>query len=311
MQREDESIMLRISDKVSETLRAHKPVVALESAVISFGLPAPHNYESAITCEKIIAEKGVTPATVGIFNGRIHIGLTDDEIRILASSSECIKTNLSNLAVVMAQKNIGATTVSATLFSAHKVGIKVFTTGGIGGIHPGSGTRLDISSDLMALTQFPLIVVCAGPKSLLDIPSTREALESLGVPVIGYQTQYLPAFYLRTTELRVDGVAQSPEEVVEIARSHWQLGRHSSVLVCQPVPEKFALTEETLFPALEQAEKSAAEHKIDARRVTPFILKRLAELTDGATLRANLALLENNAQLSAEIALAFTATFTD
>ncbi|MCD6386587.1 pseudouridine-5'-phosphate glycosidase [Candidatus Sumerlaeota bacterium] len=303
--------MIKISNNVSKSLDSHRPVVALESAVISFGLPPPHNYESAITCQKIITEQDVSPATVGILNGTLHIGLTDEEIRLLASSPECIKTNLSNMAVVIAQKNIGATTVSATMFAAHKVGIKVFCTGGIGGVHPGFGSRLDISSDLMALAQFPLVVVCAGPKSLLDIPSTRESLESLGIPVIGYRTRYLPAFYLHSTELMVDAVAYSPREVVEIAQLHWRLGRSSAVLVCQPLPEELALAEDILIPAIEEAERAAAEQKISERHRTPFILNRLAELTEGATLRANIALLENNARLSAEIALTATAIFTN
>lgn len=298
--------MIKINDIVWEALKNKKPVVALESAVISFGLPQPYNLKAALHCEKIIWEKGATPATIGIIKGTLIVGLRDEEMHLLATERDCIKTNLSNLGGVMATEKTGATTVAATMFAAYKAGIKIMSTGGIGGVHPGFGKRLDISSDLLALSRFPLFVICAGPKSLLDITATREALETLGIPVIGFKTNYLPAFYLHQTNLAVDAVAGSPAEIVAIAHEHWQLGFNTAVLVVQPVPEELAVAEGVLSSALAKAEKVAQQQKIEERQLTPFILKQLAELTEGATLRANLALLEKNASLASEIASAFT-----
>ncbi|MCX7766999.1 MAG: pseudouridine-5'-phosphate glycosidase [Candidatus Sumerlaeia bacterium] len=294
--------MLKLNNRLYEVLKHNQPVVALESAVISLGLPRPHNLETALNCQRIIREKGATPATIGIINGTLVVGLSKDEIKILATDSECYKTNLSNFAGVMATGKNGATTVAATIFAAYKSGIRVVSTGGIGGVHPDYGSRLDISSDITALARFPVIVVCSGPKSLLDLVATREALETLGIPVIGYKTQYLPAFYLSHTDLTVDVEANSPAEVVAIAREHWQLGFNSAILVVQALPEDMALPAEILSAALATAQLRAQEQKVNQRQLTPFILRQLAELTEGATLRANIALLQNNAALAAAIA---------
>ncbi len=288
--------------QVLECIQGNKPVVAFESAVIGFGLPEPYNIQSALACEKIASETGATPATIGILHGVLKVGLTPDEIRILASSDKCEKTNLSNMGVVMARRTNGATTVSATLFAAYKAGIGVLSTGGIGGVHTEFTARFDVSSDLMALAQFPLVVVCAGPKSILDIAATREMLEALGVPVLGYNTDRMPAFYLKDTDIGVDAVVTSPGEIAEVVRKHHDIGRSNAVLVCQPLPGEIALPESTLRPALEQAEREARKQHVTARSLTPFILRRLSELTDGQSLRANLALLERNARLAAQIA---------
>lgn len=303
--------MFKLNNRVYELLKHNQPVVALESAVISFGLPHPYNLETALNCEKVVREKGATPATIGIISGTLVVGLGEEEIKILASTPECYKTNLSNFAGVMATGKNGATTVAATIFAAYKAGIRVVSTGGIGGVHPAYGSRLDISSDITALSRFPVIVVCAGPKSLLDIAATRESLETLGIPVIGYKTQHLPAFYLSNTDLAVDATANSPAEVAMIAQEHWQLGFSSAVLVVQTLPEELAVPADILSAALATAQSRAQRQKVEQRELTPFILRQLAELTEGATLRANIALLQNNAALAASIACSLNETRYD
>ncbi len=294
--------LFNFSTGVLEALHKKSPVVALESAVISFGLPDPHNFSIAIECEDSVREHGATPATIAIMNGIITVGLEHDELRALASDEACIKTNLSNLAVVTEGKKTGATTVASTLAIAESAGIKVFSTGGIGGIHPNYASHLDISSDLNALAKYPLLVVCAGAKSLLDITATREALETLGIPVIGYRTNHLPGFYCADSGCSVDATAHTPEEIVGIANEHWTFGFNTAVLVCQPVPDEYALSPDILLPALDKAEQHAAEREVTERERTPYILRQLANLTEGATLEANLALLRNNASLAATLA---------
>lgn len=290
------------SDKVIEAMHDKKPLVALESAVISYGLPRPHNLQVAERCEQVIEEAGAFPVTIGIIKGVIQVGLNKTHFEELSSQKNCMKVNLSNIAVAMTKAKNGATTVSATMYTAHEIGIQVMSTGGIGGVHPSPGKRLDISSDMTALARFPVILVCSGPKSLLDIAATRELLETMGIPIIGYKTNKLPAFYLRETDLSVDVRVESAAEAAAIAEQHRAMGFTTAVLVCQPAPEDVALEPSVLEPALAKAERAASRHKISERDRTPFVLEQLIELTEGASLRANIVLLENNARLAAEIA---------
>ncbi|MGH9798963.1 MAG: pseudouridine-5'-phosphate glycosidase, partial [Blastocatellia bacterium] len=212
------------------------PKVALESTVIAHGLPAPHNLETAQACETAVRESGAEPATIGIIAGQPIIGLTEEQIQQIASRDDVVKVNLANLGAVIAQQRWGATTVASSLHFAAMAGIKVFATGGIGGVHHGASDSFDISADLTALARYPVVTVCAGAKAILDLPKTLEVLETLGVPVVGYQTDELPAFYSRSSGLKLDLRADSPDEVAAIAASHWRLGFTTSILVVAPVP---------------------------------------------------------------------------
>ena len=283
--------------------------VALESTVIAHGLPHPHNVEAALRLEEIVRTAGAEPRTVGIIGGRPVAGLTADEIRHLATASDVRKVSLRDLPVVVARGLDGATTVAATMWIAHRAGIDVFATGGIGSVHraaPGSATSFDISADLDALARVPITVVCAGAKAILDLPATREVLETRGVTVIGYGTDELPAFYTRTSGLPVDVRCDTPEEVAEIAQARRRLGLPGATLVTVPVPEEAALSPETIEPIIERSLREAEANRLRSGEITPFLLRRIQEATDGAALRANLALLENNAQVAAKIARALS-----
>lgn len=289
----------RISDEVQRALTHDSPVVALESTVITHGLPAPHNLRLARDMEAGVRSRGAIPATIALLDGFIRVGLTDAELESLANNP-AIKVSLRDFAASLTKKINGGTTVAATMFAAHKVGIKVFATGGIGGVHKES--NMDISTDMQALATIPMIVVCAGAKSILDLPATLEYLETMGVPVLGYGTDEFPAFFSRHSGLKVSARVDSPEEVAAFAQAHWNLGLRSGVLVCQPISEEFEIPREEIDPVEEQASREAVEKGVRGQAVTPFLLQRVNELTDGRSMRANVSLLLNNASLAADIA---------
>jgi pseudouridine-5'-phosphate glycosidase len=276
--------------------------VALESTVITHGLPRPQNLELARSMESTVRENGAIPATIGIIDGQLRIGLSDDEIQRLSNETDLQKVSVRDLATVIFKKASGGTTVAATMFAAHRSGIRVFATGGIGGVHEVGS--MDISTDLQALGSIPMIVVCAGAKAILDLPATLEYLETMAVPVIGYGTDEFPAFYSRKSGLPVSARLDSPSEVVAFAKTHWSLGLKSAVLVCQPLSPEKELPRETVEPIIEEARQKANELGIHGQALTPFLLARLAERSSGATLKANIALLLNNARLAAMIAVA-------
>ncbi|PKN91488.1 MAG: pseudouridine-5-phosphate glycosidase [Chloroflexi bacterium HGW-Chloroflexi-6] len=290
-----------LADEVLRARQLGTPLTALESTVITHGLPQPENLALARDMESAIRQQGATPATIAILDDKIHIGLTGAELERLSTARDVLKISLRDFATALVQHKLGGTTVAGTMFAAHQAGIQVFATGGIGGVHRES--RLDISTDLKALAEIPLIVVCAGAKSILDLPATLEYLETMGVPVIGYGTDTFPEFFSPPGKLPVSLRLDSPAEIVRFAETHWVLGMKSAVLVCQPVPAEEALSLEDAIPAEEQASREAQEQGIGGQKLTPFLLGRVKELTGGKSMQANLALLKNNAVLAAKIAV--------
>lgn len=284
------------------------PYVALESTVIAHGLPYPENYETACRLEAIVREEGAIPKTVGLVQGQPIAGLSDEQIRYFAQSDTVHKVSLRDLSTVVARGLDGATTVATTMWIAHRAQIPVFATGGIGGVHRGTGPlgtgSFDISADLEALARIPMIVVCAGPKAILDLPATCERLETLGVPLVGYQTDEMPAFYSRTSGLSVDVRCDTPEEVAALAQARTNLGLSSALLVTVPIPEAAAIPASEIEPSIEQALADAKSEGLTSAAVTPFLLSRLSALTGKRSLQANLALLQNNARIAAQIACA-------
>jgi pseudouridylate synthase len=294
--------LLQISDEVSAALAAREPVVALESTVIAHGLPHPQNLHTALRLEETIRAAGATPATIAILKGKLRVGLDDDELRFLASETAIKKISTRDLAIAVAHQWNGATTVASTSWIAQRAGIRVFATGGIGGVHRGS--LPDVSADLPALAQTPIIVVCSGAKIVLDLPATREWLETYGVTVVGYGCDEMPAFYSRWSDLPVDVRADSPEEVAQIFKSQRALSLGSALLVTVPVAEEFEVASEQLYKVLGEALEEADRSGISGRGLTPFLLTRMSERSGGATLRANIALLENNARVATQVARA-------
>lgn len=291
--------------KQSATYNPQSAIVALESTVIAHGLPAPYNLETARACETAVRESGAAPATIGIIAGETVIGLTEEQTQAIASRNDVAKVNLANLGAIIAQRRWGATTVASSLHIAAHAGLKVFATGGIGGVHRGASDSFDISADLNALARYPVVTVCAGAKAILDLPKTLEVLETLGVPVVGYQTDELPAFYSRSSGLKLDLRADSPEDVAAIATRHWQLGFSTAILVVAPVPVADEVPAEEIKDEIEAALVAAIEANITGKAVTPFLLSRIAAKTEGRALRANIALLKNNARIAGQIAAAF------
>lgn len=293
-----------ISEEVKAAIKEKKPVVALESAVISHGLPHPHNLRIALECEDIIRNQGAIPATVGIVKGALKVGLSKEEIELFASGKDIIKTNLGNLAAVCGSGLWGSTTVSTTLFAINKAGIEVFVTGGIGGVHRGFDKNFDISPDMTALERYSAIVVCAGVKSILDICATREHLETRGITVLGYQTSVFPTFFTPASPFAVDMEVKTPGEAAMIFRAKKDLGIESSVLVAVPIPLKDALSTGELEQALEEAEREMeSTPHAKGRDLTPRLLERLRIITRGKSLDANESLLKNNTQIGVRIAL--------
>lgn len=280
--------------------------VALESTVISHGLPFPQNEQLARDLESIVLSSGAQPKTIGLIQGEVVIGLDREQVYHLATSGEVEKVSLRNLPIVAARGFDGATTVAATMHLAHRARIKVFATGGIGGVHRvlGGQQTWDVSTDLDALANYPMVVVCAGAKAILDLSATREVLETKGVTVVGYQADEMPAFYSPTSGLPVDVRCDSPEEVAALAQARDELGLKQALLVTVPVPEADAIPSSEIEPAIEAAIAEAEANNLNSAEVTPFLLKRVGEITEGRSLAANLALLKNNASVAAEIAVA-------
>lgn len=294
--------MFSLSPLIAERLNRRRAVVALESTVIAHGLPAPDNVDTALACERAVRESGAVPATIGIIDGLPLIGLSEEQIADLAARDGVAKVNPANLAYVITAGMWGATTVASSLHLAHLAGIRVFSTGGIGGVHRGVDESYDISADLNALARYPVITVCAGAKAILDLPKTLEVLETLGVPVVGYRTDELPSFYSRSSGLKLDLRADSIERIAEIARSHWRLGFSTAVLVVAPVPAEDEVPAFEIEDVIEEALAAAKEQNISGKAVTPFLLSRISHHTDGRALRANTALLRNNARIAGRIA---------
>ncbi len=288
------------SEEISGARHFDTPIVALESTVIAHGLPHPRNLETAQNLERIVRESGAAPATVAVFDGEFYVGLTPDQIEKLATLRDIRKISLRDLPVAAASKLNCATTVSTTVFAAYRSGIKVFATGGIGGVHRGS--PLDVSADLPALADTPIIVVCSGAKSILDLPATREWLETHGVTVLGWQTDDMPGFYSRSSGLPVDQRVETAAEVAAIAEARNNLKLRTAVLVMVPVPEGSAMSNDEVETVLETALETATRLGINGKDVTPFLLTQLAEKSEGKTLAANIALLENNARVASLIA---------
>lgn len=291
---------VQLSLEITRALGMGAPVVALESTVITHGLPRPQNYELARDMEKQVRDNGATPATIALLDGKIRIGLSNDELVRLSDSDSPLKVSHRDFAAAILKKADGGTTVAGTMFAANMAGIKVFATGGIGGAHKESA--FDISTDLRSLAEIPTIVVCAGAKAILDLPATLEVLETMGVPVLGYQTDEFPAFYSRESGLGVSARLDSPKEIAEFAKAHWDMGMKSGILVTNPIPEKDAISAAKMEPIIAKASAEAVEQGIHGQRLTPFLLGRISELTKGKSLKANLALLLNNARLAAQIA---------
>jgi len=293
--------------EIAHALQMNASIVALESTVITHGLPRPENLRLAREMEATVRREGATPATVALLDGKIRIGLTDEELARLAEVQSPLKVSHRDFAAAILKKASGGTTVAGTLFAAHHVGIKVFATGGIGGVHKEihheghQENSFDISTDLKALAETPMIVVCAGAKAILNLPATLEYLETMGVPVVGYQTDEFPAFYSRQSGLKTSVRLDSPQEVVDFANAHWSLGMKSAVLVANPVPEIEAIPRSEIEPVIAQAVKDAQSQKIHGQALTPFLLNRINELTRGRSMKANLALLVNNARVAAQV----------
>jgi pseudouridine-5'-phosphate glycosidase len=298
------SIPILQTSPVARALRSSYPIVALESTVVTHGLPRPQNLQLARDMERIIQENGATPATVAVLDGHLRIGLADAELERLSTETHVRKISRRDIAAAVVKKECGGTTVAGTMFAANRAGIQVFATGGIGGVH--EVETLDISTDLQALADTPMIVVCAGAKAILDLPATLEYLETMAVPVIGYGTEEFPAFYSRRSGLPVSVQLDTPQEICLFAQAHWTLGMHSAVLVCQPLSVEEELPREQVEDSIHQAQLEAREQGIHGQLLTPFLLARLAELTGGASLKANLALLHNNARLAAQVAVALS-----
>jgi pseudouridine-5'-phosphate glycosidase len=291
-----------MSDAVRSALAGGRPVVALESTVITHGLPRPANLELARRMEVEILSHAVQPATVGVIDGLITLGLNADELERLALSTDVEKVSRRDLAAVSVRRRLGGTTVAATMVVAHAGGVHLMATGGIGGVH--RGDALDISADLAELAQTPVAVVCAGAKSILDLPRTLEWLETAGVPVVGWGTDKFPAFFSRSSGLRTSCSVGSATDAAVLLRSHWHISPTRGALICVPCPEGADVPTEEVEAALRQAETDAVAAGVTGKAITPYVLGRLVELTDGATLRANLALLRNNAAVAADLAVA-------
>jgi pseudouridine-5'-phosphate glycosidase len=290
-----------IRPEVADTLHAGRPIVALESTLIAHGLPWPLNLETARAAEATVRAEGALPATIAVLQGRPTVGLTAPELQELAQSKNVLKASRRDLAEAIVQRRTAATTVAATMFLAHRAGIRLFATGGIGGVHRGAEYAWDVSADLVELARTPVAVVCAGAKSILDLPRTLEVLETYGVPVVGYGTDEFPAFYLRSSGEPVGARVDSPEQAAALLAAHWALDG-GGVVLAQPLPAEVALTPAELEGALTRAEEQARAAGVRGKALTPYLLARLAELTEGRTLRANRALIVANARLAAQVA---------
>ncbi|MEM5475022.1 pseudouridine-5'-phosphate glycosidase [Pacificibacter sp. AS14] len=298
---------LVLSPDVQAAKDAGSAIVALESTIITHGMPYPQNVETARIVESDVRAEGATPATIAVLNGVIHVGLTDAELESLGQAKNVAKLSRADMAVCIATGGTGATTVAATMIAAHLAGIKVFATGGIGGVHRGAETTFDISADLLELAQTPVTVVAAGPKAILDIPKTLEVLETQGVPVISYGQDSLPAFWSRASEFTAPLRLDTAADIAKSAVMRGLLGLPGGQLIANPIPAADEISVDEITPYIEQALSEAEAQGIAAKQVTPFLLQRMFELTEGRSLTANIALVRNNARLAAQIACALCA----
>lgn len=293
---------MKINKEISEALKEGKPVVALESTIISHGMPYPRNVECALAVEKVIKENGAIPATIGIIDGEPIIGMTLEEIEEFGKKKGIAKCSRRDLPIIFATKKWGATTVSATMILASLAGIEFFVTGGIGGAHRKANETFDVSADLDELGKTNVSVICAGPKAILDLHLTMEYLETKGVPVIGYNTDNLPAFFTRTSELKVDYNAKSPLEIAKIIKCKRDYKLDGGVLICDPIPEEYSMDSNYINQEIDKAFKEMEEKHVTGKDETPFLLSKIVELTGGKSLDTNIHLILNNAKLGAKIA---------
>lgn len=295
---------LDINPEVKAALEAGKPVVALESTIISHGMPFPQNVETALKVEQIIRDNGAVPATIAILNGRLKVGMTHEEIEYLGKKGlEVIKTSRRDIPFIVAKQADGATTVASTMILADMAGIKVFATGGIGGVHRGAQQTFDISADLQELANTNVAVICAGAKSILDIGLTLEYLETQGVPVVGYQTATLPAFYTRESEFGVDYQLDTPEQIATAMKAKWDMGLKGGMVIANPIPEQYAMNSVEITEVINAAVAEMEQKGIFGKESTPFLLAKVAEKTAGSSLTSNIELVFNNAKLAAQIAV--------
>ena len=296
---------LDIAPEVAAALAEGRAVVALESTILAHGMPFPLNLETALAIEGDLRAKGVVPATIAVIDGRLRVGLVSADLELLATGRNIAKASRRDLAALVAGRAHGATTVAATMAIAAMAGIAIFATGGIGGVHRGAESTMDVSADLYELARTPVAVVCAGAKSILDIPKTLELLESLGVPVLGYQTDALPAFFCRDSGFAVDARLDSPAAVARVMQAQWGAGLGGGLLVCNPIPEAHALPRALVDAAIADALAECARQGITGKATTPFLLQRVNALTGGQSLAANVQLVLNNARLASAIAVAY------
>ncbi|ABW18212.1 pseudouridine-5'-phosphate glycosidase [Alkaliphilus oremlandii] len=294
---------LEIKPEVKKALEEGKAVVALESTIISHGMPYPKNVETALNVEKIIRENGAIPATIAILNGKLKVGLSEEEVAYLGKAENVVKTSRRDIPFIVSQKLDGATTVASTMIIAALAGIKVFATGGIGGVHRGAAETMDISADLQELANTDVAVVCAGAKSILDIGLTLEYLETQGVPVVGFKTEELPAFYTRKSGFKVDYKVDSAEALANALKAKWDLGLKGGMVVANPIPEAYQMDYDTINTAIEAAVIEADKKGIKGKESTPFLLSKVKEITEGKSLEANIQLVYHNAKVGAQLAV--------
>lgn len=297
--------MISYSTEVQQAMNDKKPVVALESTIISHGMPYPQNVETARMVEQIIRDNGAVPATIAIMDGKIKIGLSEEELELLGNTPGVSKVSRRDIGQLIATQKIGATTVAATMICAELAGIRVFATGGIGGVHRGAETTMDISADLEELSNTGVAVVCAGAKSILDIGLTLEYLETKGVPVIGYQTDEMPAFYTRSSGFDLTFRSDDASQLAQVLKAKWDLGIKGGAVIANPIPAEHALEDSFIKDIITQAMTEAKENGISGKEVTPFLLGKVKDLTDGKSLVANIELVKHNAKVGAQLAAAY------
>lgn len=292
--------LYQLSPEIAQAKHFGQPIVALESTVITHGLPQPQNLDLARAMETVVREGGATPATIAIMDGKVQVGLGDLELERLAMAENPRKVSLRDFGIALAKREIGGTTVAATMFVAQRQGIKVFATGGIGGVH--RGNLMDVSADLTQLGRCPVMVVCAGAKAILDLPATMEYLETQGVPVIGYQADELPAFYSTSSGIKLKARVDSAEEAAQIAKAHWELGIEGGILLVVPPPAELAIEREVVEDWIGQALAQAEQDGIQGNAITPYLLEKVSAFSEGRSMQTNIALLKNNARVAAEVA---------
>ena len=301
----------QINEKVKQALAENKPVVALESTIITHGMEYPTNVTTALAVEQNIIDNGAVPATIGIIDGVIHVGITNEQIEYLAKNkSSCRKCSRRDLGYIIAQRGNGSTTVAATMYIAYLAGIKVFVTGGIGGVHRGAEKTFDISADLTELSRTPVTVVSAGIKSILDVPKTLEMLETLGVPVVSYQTDYVPDFFFSSSQIKAPIRMDTPKDCASLIKGTSDLKLQNGLLITVPIPEEDKENVEKIRTSIDQALKEADEQKIEGASITPFLLKRVNELSEGVSSKSNVELIKNNATLGAKISVELSKLIT-